>query len=115
MVEPEYVLAILESRNKPAPALVKDTPSPAITPLIDEGDEFVIESAPPVANLISLASKIAVLIVRLVKGVDPPTAAPKVVIPASLITKAYAPSTRLLRLIAFPVSVMFLARVTAPA
>ena len=84
VVEPEYVLAALKMRNVPSPSLDKDTPSPAITPQINEEDELVIESVPPEANVISLASRIAVLIVRLFKGLDPPTAAPKVVIPASL-------------------------------
>ena len=70
----------------PAPALVKVTLVPEITPVIVPVALLVTESAPLDAKVIAFALSVPVVTVKPVNAVVPPTVLPKVVAPPALLT-----------------------------
>ena len=102
----------------PAPALVNVALVPLIMPVIEPVELLVIDSdgVPLVASAIAPAVSCAVVIVRPVNGV-PPTVPLKVVLPAVLVVRPYAPETVELKSrlpLEVLVSVVFAPSVTAP-
>ena len=76
----------------PAPALLKVTPAPLMMPLMLPVLLLVTDKALLSARLMAAAVKVAVLMVRPVRGVLP-IAASKTVSPAVLVVSVLAPNT----------------------